>query len=102
MPNRRNLAFQRRQATARSVGQPWAGDSLRVPLFQLVAQMGFGRRHLGLRPLNALSGSCADDCSFAQCPFSDRKSTRLNSSHPSISYAVFCLKKKSKITTVND
>src|SRR5438876_1012387 len=28
----------------------------------------------------------------------DRKSTRLNSSHPSISYAVFCLKKK-KIKT---
>src|SRR5438067_12601293 len=27
---------------------------------------------------------------------SDRKSTRLNSSHVSISYAVFCLKKKSK------
>src|SRR5690348_12696439 len=26
----------------------------------------------------------------------DRKSTRLNSSHPSISYAVFCLKKKSR------
>src|SRR5690348_6236950 len=26
----------------------------------------------------------------------DRKSTRLNSSHPSISYAVFCLKKKKK------
>src|SRR5690348_17552316 len=26
----------------------------------------------------------------------DRKSTRLNSSHPSISYAVFCLKKKTK------
>src|SRR5438477_6004786 len=26
--------------------------------------------------------------------FSDRKSTRLNSSHMSISYAVFCLKKK--------
>src|SRR5690348_18011022 len=28
--------------------------------------------------------------------FADRKSTRLNSSHPSISYAVFCLKKKNK------
>src|SRR5207249_10645775 len=27
---------------------------------------------------------------------SDRKSTRLNSSHVSISYAVFCLKKKKK------
>src|SRR5690348_17457841 len=26
----------------------------------------------------------------------DRKSTRLNSSHPSISYAVFCLKKKNQ------
>src|SRR5690242_20999021 len=29
----------------------------------------------------------------------DRKSTRLNSSHMSISYAVFCLKKKKKPTT---
>src|SRR5690348_17459655 len=28
----------------------------------------------------------------------DRKSTRLNSSHPSISYAVFCLKKKKTLT----
>src|SRR5438876_7004402 len=27
----------------------------------------------------------------------DRKSTRLNSSHPSISYAVFCLKKKNRM-----
>src|SRR3712207_6971384 len=30
-------------------------------------------------------------------PHSDRKSTRLNSSHANISYAVFCLKKKKKI-----
>src|SRR2546430_12182339 len=29
----------------------------------------------------------------------DRKSTRLNSSHSQISYAVFCLKKKKKDTT---
>src|SRR5689334_23474983 len=29
-------------------------------------------------------------------PRTDRKSTRLNSSHSSISYAVFCLKKKKK------
>src|SRR5439155_15423117 len=29
----------------------------------------------------------------------DRKSTRLNSSHVAISYAVFCLKKKKKTTT---
>src|SRR5574337_1041887 len=29
-----------------------------------------------------------------ELPYEDRKSTRLNSSHHSISYAVFCLKKK--------
>src|SRR5207248_11075157 len=33
-------------------------------------------------------------------PVADRKSTRLNSSHRTISYAVFCLKKK-KINTVH-
>src|SRR5699024_12867654 len=32
------------------------------------------------------------------CFPADRKSTRLNSSHVSISYAVFCLKKKKKET----
>src|SRR3712207_8294899 len=31
----------------------------------------------------------------------DRKSTRLNSSHANISYAVFCLKKKNNIITDN-
>src|SRR2546427_7028314 len=31
---------------------------------------------------------------------SDRKSTRLNSSHSQISYAVFCLKKKKNVTHV--
>src|SRR2546422_4216737 len=31
-----------------------------------------------------------------RCPGLDRKSTRLNSSHGYISYAVFCLKKKKK------
>src|SRR3712207_7333992 len=32
----------------------------------------------------------------------DRKSTRLNSSHANISYAVFCLKKKKKERKTND
>src|SRR5688572_32118392 len=35
-------------------------------------------------------------------PGEDRKSTRLNSSHSQISYAVFCLKKKKKKKTVSD
>src|SRR5437660_9530572 len=33
-------------------------------------------------------------------PAEDRKSTRLNSSHVAISYAVFCLKKKKKNNTL--
>src|SRR3712207_8582775 len=35
-------------------------------------------------------------------PGSDRKSTRLNSSHANISYAVFCLKKKKNTQTENN
>src|SRR5207245_8869975 len=38
---------------------------------------------------------------FVQRDAQDRKSTRLNSSHGSISYAVFCLKKKKKKTRMN-
>src|SRR5574337_1670116 len=37
-------------------------------------------------------------CSCLENPREDRKSTRLNSSHHSTSYAVFCLKKKKKKT----
>src|SRR5947209_13982839 len=40
-----------------------------------------------------LRQSAADTCA-ASSPRGDRKSTRLNSSHANISYAVFCLKKK--------
>src|SRR2546430_12995765 len=35
-------------------------------------------------------------------PTQDRKSTRLNSSHSQISYAVFCLKKKKQIASTVD
>src|SRR5438309_4571974 len=41
------------------------------------------------QPANMVSG---DYCDLLETR--DRKSTRLNSSHSSISYAVFCLKKK--------
>src|SRR5438552_15847722 len=47
------------------------------------------RRHRGLR-----RGARAPPCP------GDRKSTRLNSSHQIISYAVFCLKKKKHISFV--
>src|SRR5215510_15318272 len=42
--------------------------------------------------------NCISTCSKPQPEqVGDRKSTRLNSSHVAISYAVFCLKKKKKI-----
>src|SRR3712207_7728712 len=43
---------------------------------------------------SAISLNVADP--EASAAFADRKSTRLNSSHANISYAVFCLKKKKK------
>src|SRR5689334_24711415 len=42
----------------------------------------------------------AEDAGRDLRPGRDRKSTRLNSSHSSISYAVFCLKKKKKIYNI--
>src|SRR5438552_11200755 len=53
--------------------------------------LGIGVSSIGLTPvtnLHAQGGS-----------LSDRKSTRLNSSHQIISYAVFCLKKKKNNNT---
>src|SRR3712207_9552219 len=43
-------------------------------------------------------GRVYQDPSKGTCP--DRKSTRLNSSHANISYAVFCLKKKNIYKTL--
>src|SRR5205809_5870528 len=64
-----------------------------------------------LRERQALAFSSARACSFSLALLTvsagqthnkrDRKSTRLNSSHGYISYAVFCLKKK-KQTTINN
>src|SRR5204863_8013989 len=52
------------------------------------------REYLGAR-LQALS-SLVRDLGLLRSGAEDRKSTRLNSSHVEISYAVFCLKKKKK------
>src|SRR5437660_5749912 len=50
------------------------------------------RRRLIFRHLQCLGVDLADTAVAAR----DRKSTRLNSSHVAISYAVFCLKKKTR------
>src|SRR4051794_41392108 len=43
-----------------------------------------------------LGANLVDEDLMQRGDHQDRKSTRLNSSHPSISYAVFCLKKKKR------
>src|SRR5690625_7021030 len=53
----------------------------------------------------AMKWECVDSTFVVPCLVSrnderDRKSTRLNSSHVAISYAVFCLKKKNNTLTV--
>src|SRR6266542_2756142 len=48
------------------------------------------------RPIGMWTSRLAAHCGSAMSSARDRKSTRLNSSHGSISYAVFCLKKKKK------
>src|SRR2546421_4335782 len=50
-----------------------------------------------LVPADNMMRSCTDCSSRSRIARRDRKSTRLNSSHDQISYAVFCLKKKKKI-----
>src|SRR5690348_17905547 len=47
-----------------------------------------------VQPRRVRTGVLEHACAALGERFVDRKSTRLNSSHPSISYAVFCLKKK--------
>src|SRR3712207_8891694 len=54
-----------------------------------------------VKPATAMNKSVSITVDVAgKALFADRKSTRLNSSHANISYAVFCLKKKK--TTINE
>src|SRR3712207_8349159 len=61
-----------------ALGAAGAGAAL-APLARRAPAGPLALRHRGLPP---------------ELPAGDRKSTRLNSSHANISYAVFCLKKK--------
>src|SRR3712207_8034408 len=56
--------------------------------------------HAGVLPLDRDGAGVLDSVQGAErvLPGEDRKSTRLNSSHANISYAVFCLKKKNNVS----
>src|SRR2546428_3765623 len=56
----------------------------------------FRYRELGLVTANELHVPLGRAVQLSITSAEDRKSTRLNSSHDQISYAVFCLKKKKK------
>src|SRR5690625_5322502 len=92
----------------------------RVKRLERGNDVSYVRPHLGnalesVGPLNGnhsqLSSLCKGDVEvlsdathpcqiFVPIGAVDRKSTRLNSSHVAISYAVFCLKKKNSINTI--
>src|SRR2546427_2834257 len=61
---------------------------------------GGGREHALCWALHRDAAASSSDLNLFAAPgnpgTADRKSTRLNSSHSQISYAVFCLKKKKK------
>src|SRR5690625_6877354 len=61
-------------------------DEEAVRLQKKIKEVGYGEALQNIADLDA------------EHPLIDRKSTRLNSSHVAISYAVFCLKKKKKKT----
>src|SRR3712207_7541818 len=56
-----------------------------------------GQRRGTLRGRRVRAGGLRVVVAAISIALSDRKSTRLNSSHANISYAVFCLKKKENI-----
>src|SRR5438034_5573195 len=90
---------------AREAGQAHWGDLVDIARlgvywfwFRLVWKYS---RNVGLR-VWTITARAAAVAGLVAMALSDRKSTRLNSSHTVISYAVFCLKKKKKNQDKND
>src|SRR5205814_10169727 len=86
----------RRSSDLDGLGHPGDSESLYLNAVALAVDgLGLGAavagRLLRLAPLPAEAAALV-----SLIDSQDRKSTRLNSSHLGISYAVFCLKKKSK------
>src|SRR3712207_7196176 len=74
--------------------EPMGGEALdlEIRIGEGEMRMHVGQRHARLAVAEQTLGP------QLRVPCADRKSTRLNSSHANISYAVFCLKKKNNLT----
>src|SRR2546430_9163193 len=91
-PKRVELTFLGQALALRTDASPDYVRKLAKFVEERVAEL----RRAGVKdPLKALS-LAALDITDELFKARDRKSTRLNSSHSQISYAVFCLKKKNK------
>src|SRR6266581_6947686 len=91
-PQRVSPAIRERHITASFL------NPLRRHYRALLPFMPMALEHFDLRGYDLVVSSESGPAKGVLVPSGarDRKSTRLNSSHPSISYAVFCLKKKNK------
>src|SRR3712207_7380178 len=69
----------------------------RPPYAAVAAAPEVGGAAPGGGAVRLVPGRAGGDARGAPGRLRDRKSTRLNSSHANISYAVFCLKKKKKM-----
>src|SRR3712207_7188195 len=75
---------------------PVAADPLRGPLNRQLGGTDLSRVGPLSRPPCRYRRAAPPPLQLSGAGLQDRKSTRLNSSHANISYAVFCLKKKIK------
>src|SRR5207253_10986253 len=91
------LPLQQKGADSEVVTQFAMGD---VDALGLLKMDFLGLRNLDVidRAIDLIEQSRGVRLDMDTLPLDDRKSTRLNSSHVAISYAVFCLKKKKKIS----
>src|SRR3712207_7992049 len=79
----------------RSLAAMAAEQARRRKLAQLMADHVLGDKH------RDMAAAVMNGDGVAHHLREDRKSTRLNSSHANISYAVFCLKKKQRLVRVD-
>src|SRR5258708_29516733 len=89
-----------------SIGQAYAFSTFNLPLTKLIGLTQSVPHDWNLKDIGWVFSLAIVFLGASAAMFGrwvervgDRKSTRLNSSHQIISYAVFCLKKKKKIST---